>query len=263
MKKLIAIVLSVTVLLAFSAISFAVETTRGGVTVKGGGKVAAEVKGGQSVVSEVESQEEPVSESEVESKPESKPESSIENAHDKFENILVTRADEMEKLQEQFQDLKAKIEAKRAQIEEKKAAFATKRDEFKAYKDVLKEKRQKMIDLKQEGNALFAENAKLRGELKAAIVAIEEDQIELPAETKTAIEEGMAQIKDLTENIKETKGQIHEILKGMKELKENRDYVSLEVSFEEIYTIQLQRNANLKQINDILKGLLQLLVTEA
>lgn len=240
MKKLIAVLLTATMLITASAMILAEETNSSSET-----QSQVEVTPTLAVTPTVEV---------------TKP-TGPRVQKDKFENILVTRAEDREKLQEQFQDLKAKIEEKRAMITEKKASFATKHDEFKEFKGLLFDLKDKMLTLKKEGNALHAANAKLAGDLRNSLETIEEKGIVLSDETKLQLDESAAEIKALTTSIKETKGQIHTIIMNNKEFIKTKDYVSMETAFNEIYVIEQFRNDSLTQINTLLQDMIKLLVT--
>ncbi len=182
---------------------------------------------------------------------------------DRFQNILVTRAEEMQKMQEKFNDLKAKIEAKRAEMDEKKASFQTKKDEFNAFKDELMGKREAMKVLRRAGDVIREENSKLREDLKNSLTALEESgKVILPG-TQTTLDAYIVELKALTAKIKDTKGEIHAILKDNKGFIKDKDYTAMDLAFDEIYAIQTQRNAYLTQINGILKNMVQLLSTVA
>jgi len=185
---------------------------------------------------------------------------SSEGTKERTQTILQNGEDNMKKSGEAFDALKKKIEEKRMQIEAKKAAFQTKREEFDAFKDILSAKRTEMIALRNTGNMLHAASAKLMGDLRSSLESISEKGLVLPDDTKLALQKMIAQVKELKIKIRETKGQIHDILKNNKEYKETRDYVSMETAFDEIFAIEQFRNDSLTQINQLLKDMIQLLV---
>jgi chromosome segregation ATPase len=166
----------------------------------------------------------------------------------------------MQKVQMKFDELKKRIEEKRAQITAKKSAFQTKKDEFDAFKDALLTKKSEMIDLRNTANMLHAQNAKLSGDLKNSLESIKENDLVLSDETKLALEDSMAQIKEIAAKIQATKGQIHDLLMTNKEYIKSKDYISMETLFDEIFAIELYRNECLSQINTILQDMIKLLI---
>lgn len=180
---------------------------------------------------------------------------------DRFNNILVDRAEETEKLQEDFEARKTRIEEKRTEMEAKKVSFATKKEEFKAFRVALLAKREEMRKLKLEGNAIREENESLREDLMAAIEVLKTSGVEITKEQKTALDNAMEQIKDLREMIMETQGQIKDVLKENKDFRKDKAYDKILVAFDKIYAIQMLRNESLAQINNILKSLVQLFAT--
>lgn len=179
----------------------------------------------------------------------------------KFEKCLRTRAGEMEKLQEKFNELKVKIEEKRVQIKEKKAGLATEKEEFREFKAALFALRGGIIDLMKEGNSIRSENASLRADLANSLNTMRDNGIEIPEETQAALEAGMASIKELAEDIKGIKAEIKTVAKGNHEFRKNKDYAGLETAFESIKTSMENRNTLLTEINEILKDMVELLVT--
>lgn len=170
---------------------------------------------------------------------------------------------DMQQNQAKFEELKKKIEEQRAKINEKKASFDTKRAEFDAFRDTLFTKRDEMLKLRLESVRLRAENAKLRGDLRSSLEKMKADGVVLSDETKLALDTTLAQIKEISTKIKDTKGQIHEILKNNREFIKAKDYVSMQTAFDEIFAIEQFRNDSLTQINTLLQEAMKLLVTVA
>jgi len=180
---------------------------------------------------------------------------------EKFNNILVVRAEDRAKLQEAFQDRKTELEAKWAKVLEKKALYTTNRAEFEAFKVALMAKREELLTLKSESLAIRVDNVKLRGDLRNSLGKIKDEGIALPAQTKLELDAAMAEIKVLTDKIKETNGQIKDTLQENKGFIKNKDYVSMETAFDEVIAVQKFRNESLTQINTILKDMVTLLAT--
>lgn len=180
----------------------------------------------------------------------------------RFQNALRNCTEEMEQSQVDFDALQARIAEKRAQMEEKKASFETKREEYRAFRTILQSKRIEMLGLRKTSNRLHSENAKLMGDLRSSLMTMEEKDIVLSEEDQLALDGFRASIRDLTANIRETKGQIHEILVENRQNILNKDYVAMELAFDEIYAIQQYRNDSLTQINTLMQEIIQLLVAE-
>ena len=108
---------------------------------------------------------------------------------------------------------------------------------------------------------LHAENAKLQGDLRSSLGSIAENGLVLSDEIKLALEESMAQIKEISSSLKESKGRIQDVLQQNRGFIKDKDYVSMETAFEEIYAVQQYRNECLMQINTLLQNMIRLLVT--
>lgn len=180
----------------------------------------------------------------------------------RFQNALQNCTEEMEQSQVDFDALQARIAEKRAQMEEKKASFETKREEYREYRSILHSKRTEMLELRKTSNRLHADNSKLMGALRSSLMTMEEKDIVLSEADQLALDGCRTSIKDLTANIRETKGQIHEILVENRQNILNKDYVAMELAFDEIYAIQQYRNDSLTQINTLMQEIIQLLVAE-
>jgi len=115
--------------------------------------------------------------------------------------------------------------------------------------------------LKSESLAIRVDNVKLRGDLRNSLGKIKDEGIALPAQTKLELDAAMAEIKVLTDKIKETNGQIKDTLQENKGFIKNKDYVSMETAFDEVIAVQKFRNESLTQINTILKDMVTLLAT--
>lgn len=186
---------------------------------------------------------------------------SSNGAKDKIQQSIEDCEENIEANEEQYADQQQKIEEKKARIEEKKAAFATKKEEFEAFKDALFARKREMLDMNAATNQLHAENAKLQGDLRNSLESLEENGIVLSDEVRQALEESMTKIREITGLLKDSKGQIQDILQTNRGFIKDRDYVSMETAFDEIYAIQQYRNECLTQINTLLQDMIKLLVT--
>ncbi len=189
-----------------------------------------------------------------------KPNSAAAGASEKFQTALLNREENMVRNEATFEALKAKVAEKQGQIAEQKARFKTKQEEFQAFKEILFTKRSQMLAMRSTANKLHVENAKLMGDVRNSLGSLEEKGIVLSEETKLALADCTAQIKEITAKIRETKGQIQNVLKNNRGFINNRDYVSMEAAFDEIFAIEQFRNECLTQINTMLQDIIKLLV---
>lgn len=186
---------------------------------------------------------------------------SSSGAKGKIQQSIEDCEENLEENEEKYAEQQQKIEEKKAQIEEKKAAFATKKEEFEAFKVALFAKKHDMLDMKAAANQLHAENAKLQGDLRNSLESLEENGIVLSDEVQQSLEDSMAKIREITGLLKDSKGQIQDILQANRGFIKDRDYVSMETAFDEINAIQQYRNECLTQINTLLQDMIKLLVT--
>jgi hypothetical protein len=176
----------------------------------------------------------------------------LDNGAQEIENRDVKRA-----------EIQKKLEGQKALIEQKKASFVSKNAEFAEFRKSLFLKREEMLALKLVSVQLRTQNIKLRGDLRSSLEKMKADGIVLSDETKLALDTTLAQIKEISTKIKDTKGQIHEILKNNREFIKAKDYVSMQTAFDEIFAIEQFRNDSLTQINTLLQEAMKLLVTVA
>ena len=187
--------------------------------------------------------------------------SSSGNTGGKLQGVVQDSEESLKDSQNNYEEQQKRIEEKRALIEAKKATFQTKKDEFEAFKDLLFAKKKEMLALRYTNNMLHAENAKLQGDLRSSLESMTENGLVLSDDITIALEECMAQIKEISASLKESKGQIQDVLQQNRGFIRSRDYVSMETAFEEIYAIQQYRNECLTQINTLLQNMIRLLVT--
>jgi gas vesicle protein len=65
-------------------------------------------------------------------------------------------------------------------------------------------------------------------------------------------------LKTIADEMKATKDKIKELLKQNKELIKNKEYVHMDLVYDQIADIQLTRNEQLKTINDILVKMIEI-----
>ena len=155
-----------------------------------------------------------------------------------------------------------KISDKTAENEAKREEFKTKKEEFTAFKTALFEKREQMLANKKVDITLTQENNQLRSDIANSHKAIKESGVKLSNETIAKFKDYNAQIKAILTGMKETNGNIKDILTQNKGFVKEKDYKSMNVAFEKIYTIQQWRNDELKKINGILQEMIKLMASE-
>ncbi|MDF3002793.1 MAG: hypothetical protein K0Q48_2912 [Bacillota bacterium] len=144
-----------------------------------------------------------------------------------------------------------KVKEKKAELQEKKAGASDFRAAVKEERDGVKEKR----DLNR---ALRQENTALRKELSASLKAQKEAGTILDEETAAKLAAYSEELKSVTEELKNTKGDIKAIAEEKKEALKALDYEAMEAAFAEIGGIQEVRNDALVRINSLFKEMLAL-----
>jgi len=161
-----------------------------------------------------------------------------------------------------LQERQQKITAQKVEKEAKRQQIKTKQEEYTAFRKALGEKRDQMSANQIDNITLKQQNNQLRIDLANSIKAIKDRDKKLSDATLTKIKAYHAQIKDITSGIKETKGDIKDILIKNKGFIKAKDYTSMNTAFEGIYKIQQLTNADIKQINGILQEMVKLLANE-
>jgi hypothetical protein len=110
------------------------------------------------------------------------------------------------------------------------------------------------------------DNQELRLENKRLRLAIREQLVEIKESGQTLEESVKIELKALTEQIKEktallkaTQGDIRELTIGLKELIEKKETEEILTIYNQVIEIQEYRNGILKEINDLLKEIKELL----
>lgn len=161
-----------------------------------------------------------------------------------------------------LQERQQKITAQKVEKEAKRQQIKTKQEEYTAFRKALGEKRDQMSANQIDNITLKQQNNQLRIDLANSIKAIKDRDKKLSDATLTKIKAYHTQIKDITSGIKETKGDIKDILIKNKGFIKAKDYTSMNTAFEGIYKIQQLTNADIKQINGILQEMVKLLANE-
>ena len=174
---------------------------------------------------------------------------------DKSQSRFVNNISVLKEKQQQIADKMAEDQAKRQ-------AFKTKNEEFTAFKTALFEKREQMLANKKADITLAQENNQLRSDIVNSHKAIKESGVKLSDETIAKFKDYNAQIKAILTGMKETNGNIKDILTQNKGFIKAKDYVSMNSAFEQIYTVQQWRNNELKKINVILQEMIKSMAIE-
>jgi hypothetical protein len=110
------------------------------------------------------------------------------------------------------------------------------------------------------------DNQELGIENKRLRLSIREQLIELKESGQTLEDSVKIELKDLTEQLKEkaallkaTQGDIRELTVGLKELIEKKETEEILTIYNQVIEIQEYRNGILKEINDLLKEIKELL----
>ena len=143
--------------------------------------------------------------------------------------------------------------------EEKKAAFEQRKAEISALRAEVKLKREAVKENREKNKAIAEENKNLRETLTAKLKALKDSGTTLDAETAAKLEECNEELKTLTAALKETKGDIKEIISENKGNVKALDYEAIEAEYTEISNIQVFRYETLVQINETLKEMIALL----
>ena len=158
-----------------------------------------------------------------------------------------------------LQERQQKIDEKNTTIETKRQEFKTKQDEYNQFRAALVQKKDACLINREKKLTLAAENTQLRLDIASSIKAIQSNGTKLDESVTTQLKDLNSQIKAIAGGIKETRGDIKDILTQNKESFKAKDYTALDSAFENIYTIQQGRYDKLEQINGLLKQILSLL----
>ena len=161
-----------------------------------------------------------------------------------------------------LQERQQKIAAQKTKAEAKRQQIKTKQEEYAAFRKALSEKRDQMSANQIVNITLKQQNNQLRIDLANSIKTIKDRDKKLSDATLTKIKAYHTQIKDIASGIKETKGDMKDILIKNKGFIKAKDYTSMNTAFEGIYKIQQLTNTDIKKINGILQEMVKLLANE-
>lgn len=151
--------------------------------------------------------------------------------------------------------------AKSAEELQKRSEQLAKRLDFFQFRKSLDGKRDSIRQNRTENRELAAENTQLRKDIVDTLLAIKENGGTLPAEIEAQLKAYNQEIKDIKEALKETKGDIREILTVNKQNIKDMNYEAVNAAFGQVEAIQQNRAVQLARINEILKSMKALLST--
>ncbi|KGK88349.1 hypothetical protein DP73_12705 [Desulfosporosinus sp. HMP52] len=158
-----------------------------------------------------------------------------------------------------LEEKQQKIEEIKARNLEKQSKLATKKEGFEGFKLDLAEHRQEVLENRENNLGVVELNNQLRLTLAQKLEALKDSGSVIPEETTTQLKAYKAQIAELANSLKDTKGKIKGIKEEYKGLIKEEDYAAMDTAFAEIASIQTNRLDILNQINSILEEMNNLL----
>ena len=123
------------------------------------------------------------------------------------------------------------------------------------WRSAVMEMRKNRLDNQELGN----ENKNLRLAIREQLVELKESGQILEDSVKIELKALTEQIKEKTALLKATQGDIRELTVGLKELIEKKETEEILIIYNQVIEIQEYRNGLLKEINDLLKEIKELL----
>lgn len=168
---------------------------------------------------------------------------------DKTKNGIETLTTKLEEIQE-----------KADEASQKREKFATKQEEWNEFQTSINEKKAQMQENKISMIALKKEIITLKLEIANALNVLKESGTALTDEQLASVAALNAQAKEILDAIKETKGNIKELMDSNKEYIKAQDFGAIETVFTQVYEIQefrisqlTEAKGYLQQIADMLK----------
>jgi len=165
----------------------------------------------------------------------------------------------LDKRIETLQERQQKIEETKTRNQEKQSKLATKKEEFEGFKLDLAEHRQDVLKNRENNISVVEQNNQLRLTLAQKLKELKDSGSVIPEETTAQIKAYNAQIAELANSLKDTKGQIKDIVEEYKGFIKEKDYAAMDTAFAKIVSIQTNRLEILNQINSILQKMNNLL----
>lgn len=144
---------------------------------------------------------------------------------------------------------------------QKRSDQLDKRLQYLQFKQSIEQKTAAIRDNKTQNRALLIQNTQLRKDILTSLTTIKSNGSALPQNIQDQLKSYNQQIKDITSELKNTRGSIKDILTANKENIKNMDYAAVNSAFDQVASIQSSRNQYLQKINDILQSMKSLLQT--
>jgi hypothetical protein len=127
--------------------------------------------------------------------------------------------------------------------------------EMRAERAVVEQLRNKIRQNRLKNESLRLQNRNLRLNLRQILLNVKK---ELPAASILQLKAYHLELKTLTEQLADTKGDIREILATVRSKIEQKDWQAVKLAYQNIIAIQEARAAKLTQINEKLKQMIAL-----
>lgn len=157
-----------------------------------------------------------------------------------------------ETLRLQLNNTKAKVKGLMAKAKQNRAGIENFCADFSEF-------RAKLQEGCDENHALVKENAELRKALFSKLNAMQDSGIALTPEVKDQLTDYHNQLIDIRTGLKQTKGEIKDLLSQYKDNQAKLDEAALDQLYAKITEIREARKADLTKINEILKKMTALL----
>ena len=159
---------------------------------------------------------------------------------------LDKRIDNLTQRQQRLEEIKAQNQQRQSQI-------ATKAEQYQGFRQSLIQHRQDVIANREKNINALEQNNKLRLDLAQKLKENKDSGASLSDTTTAQLKADNAQIKNLSNFLKDTKGQIKDALEQYKGIVKQKDYTGMDTAFAQINTIQANRLDILNQINGVLQ----------
>lgn|GEM_PF-4939107 len=142
---------------------------------------------------------------------------------------------------------------------EQVAEYQARRDEYASVRAGIQENVSIMRQNKLENQLIWSDNSNLRAQLKLALKALRESDVEVDETLKTQLKTLGESLKQKYQLLNATSGDIKELTVQIKDLVKAKDTDALNLIYAQIIDIQLNRNSLLTEINILLSEMMSLL----
>lgn len=160
--------------------------------------------------------------------------------------------DKLDKRIEMLVERQQSIAERVTKNEEKQTKLASLPEQQNEFRKSLIENRQSILDDKEENLSLVVQRNQLRLKLLQTLDTMKEDGLELSAEAITQLKEYKLQVRELTNALKDTKGQNKAIAAEKKVFIKDKDFAAMDTAFGQISATQAARHEMLIKINELL-----------